>query len=192
MRNIDIGLEEVVQRGRIVSYPTVNLGPYPLWQNPGSGKLKNWLGKILDVCVGKYLRKLKNNKWMKNREEKQKQLIDYLMLHPDQLPLVKTIIDFVFTDRRFSEERVFYGGSTEIREWERIEAPQREREIKNLAEMLNCHDKIGKILAMVFLSLPELFLENSRSHPQKTLDNYYQRIEKGDYAFFKGLLKSMS
>jgi len=186
-----ITLEEIVDRGYVIPTNDQPSGPYFL-ERWVVGKIKNWIRILINRWIGEPLRKWKTQKWLRNRQEKQQNLINYLTANPEQLVLVKKVITYLFQDRRFSEERAFYGGSSEIRHWERVQEPGEKQEIKNLAKALGCYDQIGHILSIIFLALPELFLASSRSHPQKKLNDYYHRTEKGDYAFFNGLLRALN
>jgi hypothetical protein len=123
-------------------------------------------------------------------EEKIRDLLEYIKQHPEQAQLIKKIENLISMDHRFGEERAFYGGSSEIRKWERETSKEETKEIKEEIKRLNISDEqIDIILSKIFLASHEYFESNVRSYPQDKLDKSYEEILNGNYSYFEGYRK---
>lgn len=124
---------------------------------------------------------------MDSREKQQQELLEFLKNNEKDFDVIRTLIDYILKDRRFSDERVFYGGSSEIREWERKISPTMSKMIKKEIKRRGISDEqVDEILSKIFISMPELFIASTRSYPQEVLNENYKKIQQGDYSSVEG------
>ncbi len=129
---------------------------------------------------------------MRNRDQKQKEFLEYLKNNEKNFDIIRNLIDFIQTDFRFMTERVHLGSSSEIRKWERETSLIMAMMIKKeMARQDIKDDQVDEMLSRIFISMPEFFIASERSHPQHILNEYYEKIQQGDYSFFEGYRKEL-
>ena len=135
-----------------------------------------------------YPERRKSPAWSYNESKRRVALSDYIIKNEICAFLVHKIKDYILWDERYKSERA-YGGNREIRQWERVEGPHHAREIKARVAEAGLHkDELEKLIAMILLSMPSIFVKSYPPH-MKDLSRKYRDINKGKYDCFSLLLE---